>query len=72
MVYDHGQSIMLTGHGQIERYYTGNGPNPEQLFCDLWNCEYNLEGKAEALHNNIINGTAVVHFNGGMVMLHGL
>jgi len=31
---------------------------------NFWNCEYTLEGKAEALHNNILNGTTVVVSSG--------
>jgi len=37
----------------------------------MWNCKYTLEGQAEALHADILNGTAVVVGNSSFQLDNG-
>jgi len=72
MFYSHGHTIILTGHGPIKTKSSGQGQTPNQLiFWDMWKCEYTLEGQAEVLHLNILNGNVVAVSDGSFQLGNG-
>ncbi len=65
MVYLHSNMIILTSHGPIDASLSDSGQLPNQIFWNMWKCEYTLDGgQAEALWVDILNGMAVVVSNG--------
>jgi len=70
-VYLHSKTIILTGHGPIDTSPSEPGQLPTQKFWDMWKCKYTLEGQAEALKGDIIDGKAVAVSDGSFQMGNG-
>jgi len=69
-VYLHSKTIILTGHGPIDTSPSEPG-QPTQKFWGMWKCEYTLEGQAEALKGDIIDGKAVAVSDGSFQLGNG-
>jgi len=72
MVYEHGQSITLTGQGPIETQATKNEYTNTKHFETQWECEYMIEGMADQLRSDIIKGNAIVVSDGSFQWGNGV
>jgi len=64
MVYKHGLSIMLTGHGPIKAHPTNCDGNNNRTFETQWEYKYMIEGMVEQLRLAFINGKAIAVSDG--------